>query len=40
MENDGKCYYFTPDGYCLQKCQTPDGFTVNDNGAWVIDGVI
>lgn len=37
---DGKCYYFSPDGYCLQNTQTPDGYMVDENGAWVIDGVV
>lgn len=37
---DGKCYYFTPDGYCLMNTQTPDGYTVDASGAWVIDGVV
>lgn len=37
---DGKCYYFNPDGYCLINTQTPDGYTVDASGAWVIDGVV
>ncbi|RGY98366.1 hypothetical protein [Clostridium sp. AM58-1XD] len=37
---DGKCYYFMPDGYCLKGTQTPDGYTVDESGAWVIDGVV
>ena len=37
---DGKCYYFTPDGYCLQNTTTPDGYTVDASGAWTIDGVV
>ena len=37
---DGKCYYFSPDGYCLQNTQTPDGYMVDENGAWVIDGIV
>ena len=35
---DGKCYYFTSDGYCLTGTQTPDGYTVDASGAWIVDG--
>lgn len=37
---DGKCYYFTPEGYCLINTKTPDGYDVDGSGAWVINGVI
>lgn len=37
---DGRCYYFMPDGYCLTDTTTPDGYTVNTNGAWTINGVV
>ncbi len=37
---DGKCYYFTQDGYCLINTTTPDGHQVDASGAWVIDGVV
>lgn len=37
---DGKCYYFTPDGYCLINTTTPDGYTVDASGAWIVDGVV
>lgn len=37
---EGKCYYFTPEGYCLMNTTTPDGFTVDAAGAWIIDGVV
>lgn len=35
--NDGvaECYYFDADGWCIMNGKTPDGFTVNANGAWV-----
>ncbi len=36
----GKSYYFTPEGYCLVNTTTPDGYTVDESGAWVVDGVI
>ncbi len=37
---DGKCYYFDENGYMLQDTVTPDGYTVNEDGAWVVDGVV
>ena len=37
---DGKCYYFTSDGYCLINTASPDGYTVDESGAWIIDGVV
>ena len=40
--NDGvsECYYFDNNGWLLTNTTTPDGYTVNENGAWVKDGVI
>ena len=35
---DNKCYYFTPEGYCLINTTTPDGLTVNADGAWAVEG--
>lgn len=32
-----ECYYFGPDGYMLSNTTTPDGYTVNADGAWTID---
>lgn len=37
---DGRCYYFTPDGYCLINTTTPDGYTVDGSGAWIVNGVV
>lgn len=37
---DGRCYYFTPQGYCLVNTTTPDGYTVDGSGAWVVNGVV
>lgn len=37
---EGKCYYFTPEGYCLINTQTPDGYTVDASGAWVVNGAV
>jgi len=35
-----ECYYFDKDGYCLVNTTTPDGYKVNENGAWTEDGVV
>lgn len=40
--NDGiaECYYFDQNGYMLASTTTPDGFTVNADGAWTVNGVV
>lgn len=40
--NDGnaECYYFNEVGYCLINTTTPDGYMVDVNGAWIVDGMI
>ena len=35
-----ECFYFNESGYMLSGTTAPDGLTVNDNGEWVIDGVV
>lgn len=35
-----ECYYFGSDGYILTDTVTPDGYQVDGNGAWVIDGSV
>ncbi len=35
-----KCYYFNENGYCLINAKTPDGYTVDNNGAWHINGEV
>lgn len=37
---DGRCYYFDPNGYCLTNTITPDGYFVDGNGAWIVNGVV
>ena len=37
---DGRCYYFDETGYCLLDTTTPDGYTVDANGAWTVDGTV
>lgn len=38
---DGKaeCYYFNESGYCLLNTVTPDGYLVDETGAWTVDGI-
>lgn len=40
--NDGtsECYYFDSNGYMLSNTTTPDGYTVNADGAWTENGVV
>ena len=33
-------YYFDGNGYMMANTTTPDGYTVNADGAWVVDGVV
>lgn len=33
-------YYFDGNGCCLMNTMTPDGYCVDENGAWIVDGVI
>ena len=40
-----KCFYFNPfttgmQGACQLGGITPDGFTVDENGCWTVNGVI
>ena len=37
---DGRCYYFNKDGYCLLNTVTPDGYIVDESGAWTVDGTV
>lgn len=37
---DGKCYYFTREGYCLTDTKTPDEYYVDTSGAWTVNGVV
>ena len=34
-----ECYCFGPDGYMFADTTTPDGYTVDANGAWTVNGV-
>ena len=35
-----ECYYFDSDGYLYTDWITPDGFTVNADGAWTVDNIV
>ena len=35
-----ECYYFNAEGIMLASTITPDNFTVNENGAWTVNGVV
>lgn len=39
-DNVSECYYIGDDGKALTGTTTPDGYTVNEQGAWVVDGVV
>lgn len=40
--NDGisECYYFNPEGYCVIGETTPDGYMVDETGAWIMNGIV
>lgn len=42
LNNDGvyECYYFNVLGYMTKNSTTPDGYIVNENGEWIVDGVV
>ena len=33
-----ECYYFDGRGYCMTSTTTPDGYQVDQDGAWVVGG--
>lgn len=39
-DGTAECYYFNQNGYALMNATTPDGYTVDGNGAWVSAGKI
>ena len=42
LDNSGnkKCFYFNELGYLLTNTITPDGYTVNANGEWTVNGIV
>lgn len=39
-DNKYQCFYFDKDGICFLNGTTPDGYTVNKDGAWTVDDVV
>lgn len=35
-----ECYYFNTSGYMLSNTSTPDSYSVNNDGAWTVNGVV
>lgn len=35
-----ECYYFDANGYAMLNTTTPDGYQVNGDGAWIVNGVV
>lgn len=35
-----ECYYFDSEGWMLANTTTPDGYQVNEHGAWIENGVV
>lgn len=35
-----ECYYFNADGLMLANTTTPDNYTVNEQGAWTVNGIV
>jgi len=35
-----ECYYFDANGWMYTNTTTPDGYTVDENGAWTVDSVV
>lgn len=39
-DGTAECYYFDQNGYMLANTTTPDGFQVDQNGAWIVNGSV
>lgn len=35
-----ECYYFDAEGWLLTATTTPDGYNVNADGAWTVNGIV
>lgn len=40
MDGLAECYYFDSNGYLATSTTTPDGYLVNEQGAWIQDGIV
>ena len=39
-DGNAECYYFNAEGWMAADCVTADGYHVDKNGAWVVDGQV
>ena len=39
-DGTAESYYFDQYGYCMMNTTTPDGYTVDGNGAWTVNGAV
>ena len=39
-DGTAECYYFNQNGYALMNSATPDGYEVDGNGAWIVNGIV
>lgn len=39
LDGTAECYYFDASGYMQAGVTTPDGYDLNGDGAWVVDGI-
>lgn len=39
-DGTAECYYFDGTGYMLANTTTPDGYSVDGTGAWIVNGVV
>lgn len=37
---DGRCYCFDAEGFLYTDTVTPDGYAVNQDGAWIVNGIV
>ena len=35
-----ECYFFDENGWMYENTTTPDGYTVNENGAWTVNNIV
>ena len=40
QDGTAECYYFDAEGWMAANTTTPDGYTVNENGAWTENGAV
>ena len=39
-DGTAECYFFDESGWLASNTVTPDGYTVNADGAWTVDGIV